>query len=269
MPLLYCLLFLLTSSILSLAQSSPGNRARMVENSAAPLWTQESWTTQGDAPLRTWREQLAARYTDKDIPDSVVQQYKQAALQAPQDRRKLFQWGYSAYLLYRSISGQPTDAELMGALLKAKSPYSYEFQRMHYLLNAAMGFQDQHSLSLGERLVKSNPRDYDVLVRVCKGISVETPESKRKALQYARDLIQLAPERAYSYAVLASIYNTIWILSSAKDTEAARQSVHYYQEYLSREKRATRAEDKKMVQSTIDHLNRYIAAADKNKAKTE
>ena len=55
----------------------PMKRAIPFDKTSQWLWTKETWTTEGDTPLRVWREQLEARYLAVDIPVEVVEQYKQ------------------------------------------------------------------------------------------------------------------------------------------------------------------------------------------------
>ena len=268
MPVLLLLLFWF-GGLHSAPAQSPSHQTKPVpfDPSSQWLWTKEEWTTQGDAPLRAWREQFEARYMQTFVPVAVMEQYKQAALQAPQDRRKLFQWGYSAYLLYRREPERSTDLQLLRTLFKTKPPYSYEFMRMRYLVEVSQMLGNDQLTALGERLAKADPKDYVLRYYLSSSFRTDTPEGKRKELAYANELLQIDPNRSIGYAAVAHVYHTAWILSGAKDTASARLAVQNYQEYLKRELHPVRAGDRQLVQDIIDYLNKYIAKADKANAK--
>lgn len=266
MPVLFCLLFLFGGLGPQAAPTPPPTkRAVPFDKASQWLWTKETWTTEGDAPLRAWREQLEARYLAVDIPVEVVEQYKQKALQSLLQRRALFEWGYSAYLLHRRDPGHTRDFELLQALLKTKAPYSYEFMRMRYFVNVSQNIVNTRLTALGERLAKADTKDYTLMGYLSKNFLLNDPEGKRKALGYANEMIHLDPNRATGYGAVANVYYSIWINSDGKDIDAARQAVQETKEYIKRETRPNMAYNKKAAQHLIDHLNHYIDAADKSK----
>lgn len=266
MPAIFLLLFFTAWLEPQTAQLPPPTLRQVpLDRAAQRLWTKETWTTEGDAPLRAWREQLESRYYAVDIPENIVEQYKQKSLKSPEQRRALFQWGYSAYLLFRRDPGHTRDLQLWSALAKTKAPYSYEFIRMRYLVEMSQGFHNAQITALGERLAKADPKDYTLMSYVCVSYLLNNPEGKRKALMYANEMIQIDPNRATGYAAVANIYYNVWIISNAKDTDAARQAVQGIKEYLKRETRPNQAENKKTNQIIMDRLNHSIAEADKSK----
>ena len=270
MPVLFCLLFLFGGLHPQTAPiPPPTKRAVPFDKASQWLWTKETWMPEGDAPLRTWREQLEARYYAVDIPVEVVEQYKQKALQSPQQRLALFQWGYSAYLLHRRDPGHSIDFQLLRILLKTKSPYSYEFMRMRYFVNVSQGIVNSQITAVGERLADADPKDYSLMGYLSKNFFLNSPEGKRKALRYANEMLQIDPNHATGYGAVANVYYNIWIISDGKDIDAARQAVQQTKEYIKRETRPNMADNKKAAQHLIDHLNHYIDAVEKSKSKPD
>ena len=136
---------------------------------------------------------------------------------------------------------------------------------MHYLVEVSQNLQDDHVTALGERLAKADPKDYILMSYLSSSYSVKDPEGKRKALWYANEMLHIDPNRANGYAAVAGVYHRIWIISHAKDMDAARLAVQGIKEYLKRETRPNLAENKKTAQLIMERLNHSIDEADKSK----
>lgn len=225
-------------------------------------WTKATWTHEGDAALSGARRQMAARYRETDIPAAVVGEYKKRWQQSPDNRTRLFLWGYADYLLHSSNMRLPSDLELRNALNAAKPPYSYEFMRMRFV---AQFTPNQYTMTLAERLVREDPHDSEVLYYLAASTVPFSQEGKRKALGYAQKLIEVNTEQSVGYGVIAYIYYNLWMNSGRKDVAAAQKAVHFYQEYIRRETRSMRAQYVQTAQQTINQLNQFLASSPKAK----
>jgi tetratricopeptide (TPR) repeat protein len=112
------------------------------------------------------------------------------------------------------------------------SPQSYEYTRLHFLLESYF-FEELFYPSVkaaGERLLRRNPKDTEVKMRMCEVLSYDsTLAGRRRAVTLAKELIHVNPKSAVRYGYLGNVYYGLWIGSQQKpDRDAAIAAFRKY-----------------------------------------
>lgn len=240
------------------ASQTPPHLTSAVPAKYASLWrwTQAPWIGD-DSAYKEARNDIEAAVAGGRKIGRLVAVYRAAAKQAPNDRLKLFKWGYSAY---EARVHEDPDLDIQGlpdALAGLAPPFTYDFQRMHFLVSR-LYLQNDYVTELGMRLAEADPKDYDVRWNLATCIIVSKQETRKIALAYAHSLIEIRPDAPSGYAVVGGIHWNVWILSRATDRAAAQETIRWFNEYLKREKRPTRAKERQRVQNEVNRIQRWL-----------
>ena len=167
-------------------------------------WMQNEWTAT-DTPYLKMQGNLDSTLS-KAKPEEVVRLlsgYQKEAELHPKDAQKQFKWAYSVYkaakngYYRRSMRGDAQD--LSFALDEAKSPHSYAYARLRFLLAMRWKGEAFKLKPLAQRLLKRNSNDYEVLYAACNTLQTRTSAPERKqALIYTKRLAKLRPQAANS-----------------------------------------------------------------------
>ncbi len=199
-------------------------------------WTNETWKGD-DRPFIKVRQaiDLSLDKTPKEGLGKLVENYRTSAQSNPLNSLKQFSWGYVAYRTV--VSGHRLSdryhelQDVSFALDRAKSPLSYEYSRLRFLVILLWRKEAPQLRSLGQRLLRRNPSDYSVNYRVSDTLNTRTSATDRKlALSYAQSLVQLRPERASALASLGAAYVKICLYDD--NIAAGDKAVAAYRKYF-------------------------------------
>ena len=207
-------------------------------------WTQEAWTGT-DAPflkIQSSVDNSLSKATTEEVA-RFIPTYQAAAERNPKDAQKQFKWAYAAYKAaldgyrVRSIRGDAQD--LSFALDKAKSPQSYVYTRLRFLLAVRWKNEAFKLRPLAERLLKRNPNDPKVLYAARNTLQTGISKIERnQALIYTKRLAKLQPQAANSYAALGSVYVDMCLYGD--DKSACDASIAAYRKFYSMNPKTTK-----------------------------
>ncbi len=223
-------------------------------------WTQINWSTVDEPQFRAARLAVEMLFEDGREHADEVTTFKRDSESHPNDRLRLFKWGVAQYeAMFSTISRRP-DPNFDAAIAAAKSPYTYEFMRMRFLASAPPQVRvNSFQVTLGQRLLEFNVRDRQVLYALCQSMDLSSPMGTAKATFYAKELMQLEPNRPVGYAELARLNWIAYMNSHGKNIDAAREVVKWGAEYMRRETRPVRRSDVERTSSIIERMKLVIA----------
>ena len=217
------------------AQRNPADYKAPIRELPSYAWTKEAWTG-SDAPFLQLRESIDKKIgaaSKAQLPALVARYRKQAEAQ-PNDAEAQFAWGYAAYQAYGAGYEIPETYRGMRpislALYRAPSPHSYQYARLLFLTTMLWKVEDYKLRELAGRLLKRNPNDYVVKYAADGTLKTRLSAADRQvALSYAKDLVQLKPQYAKSYAALGSAYMSVCLYDD--DRSACDQSLEAYDKF--------------------------------------
>lgn len=191
-------------------------------------WSQQKWTDK-DAPYLSQRNRIAALYRLKKVGPTQIKAAKSRSLAYPNDSVARFAWAYTAYCysllqpdrssgymaqVSQAMALRPDpDAPFGTAFVGPKTPNSYQYARLRFLVacspGGSAGFSygnGRYLIQLGERLLKRDPNDQGVKYFQITNLRTGSPADERKAIQYAQDLVKANPQDSASYINLGFIY---------------------------------------------------------------
>lgn len=133
--------------------------------SSGDAWVSQAWT--GDeTPFREFRLSMDRAVAQGQSPAQLAEKYSATKFDI-EHPLAVFQWAYPAYLAEKAKALPGDEGELydirnaMQSAANFDSPHNYEFDRLRFL--AEMTNSSNLALfPMGERLVKRNPKDYEV-----------------------------------------------------------------------------------------------------------
>jgi hypothetical protein len=186
-------------------------------------WIKEKWTS-NDKPYLALRtlidKEVNARKNRPDRLQVLVKQYENHAKKRPTKAQDQFAWAYSAYqasangMLIRGGWGTPRDLSL--ALSQPKSPQSYQFARLRFLI-AGWWRPIQELIPLSERLLQRNPKDYETKFYVVKVLSTGSQTQVRRAVRLAEEMVSERPNKRNSHAALADARWCLFLKTRKKE----------------------------------------------------
>jgi hypothetical protein len=136
---------------------------------------------------------------------AVVSKYRLSAQVWPSDPVRIFSWGVACYYAsYIALSGAEEDSyyqEPYNALFSVKSPGTYDFDRLQFLIFTPSPSQDEKYIALGRRLLQVNDQDTNV-IRCIAFFDPNLPE----AAKLAEKAVSISPKDPISYCTLGLIY---------------------------------------------------------------
>lgn len=245
---LYILLLLL-STLVSISHADPQYMGAPIEWK----WTMQNWGG-NDKPYLVDRESIGELYKQKKLNDATLAQYKKASFAKKNDSLLRFKWAYYAYcyaLLQPDISeGSGKLAGVEQAFRFEKSPGSYQYTRLRFLVLSYLTQSGPELKQLGERLLKRDPKDVSVKYVEVTHLRNGDAKDQQRALQYAEQLIALNPKEGAYYALLGATHTML--LYSENPHASAKSAIANYQRYISLSKPTGR--ELARVEETIKKL---------------
>jgi hypothetical protein len=194
-------------------------------------WTNEEWTG-AETPYLTIAQEIEKAVALGENLDNLAAYYKKAAEKNPDDPQAQYAWGYAAVLARRPLEpfGDGNDPQkISGALAKPKSPQTYQYARMRYIVLLQWGTWLQLK-DLGTRLLKKNSQDYLVKVNQVRLLALSSKEERQTALRYAQELVKKNPKRASALGALGDVYGEMCmrdndIVAGDKAIQALRRRI--------------------------------------------
>ena len=178
-------------------------------------WIIEMWTGK-DAQYRQIRNNIDQRMArGEDVALIAYNLRKQ--LRHPLDTKEQFRWAYAAYQTVKHEKDTNPDQTIGDIVLALRNadhmnpPRSYEYSRLRYLA-MVRAFPEYMLKPMGERLLKRNPKDYDVMF--CQVVVLEPGVNKvdeATSLAYTRTLIKVQPNTPRPYRLLGDVYYKMWL----------------------------------------------------------
>ena len=167
-------------------------------------WTSEAWSG-NDAPYTEARLRIEREVDASHEPISVANSYKLKATTSPSNPLVVFSWAVAAYEASRSSKSDAEYLRCTAGVLKAlaisPSPDTYEYDRMRYLVQLD-GYDEMPDLAgLGDRLLKHNKNDPDVLLQVAV-----SKQDLKTALALANASLLIKPNTRAAYGDFGEIY---------------------------------------------------------------
>lgn len=224
------LLALLALSISRAAQQPP----KLALHKAAPqfAWTKKAWLGD-DRPYKAAREAIGkARDAGKDML-ALAKQYDAVANKTPRSPLAVFRWGYAALLAFNCGDNHAASGEMfkaMQALEQAPSLYSYQYDRLRFLVVA--GINRQYGVAdLGERLIARDPNDFYVAyfeIPMLAGTFSQT--DNQRALELSKALIEKWPTSSGGFERAGLTYQNMWWGHARKSD--ALTAIDYYRKAI-------------------------------------
>lgn len=200
--------------------------------SADPHWTKEQWSD-SDQSFKILRLQieksLARKPRNQWLP--WITRLRADSNKSPQQVGLFFKWAYATFL-YTAETGKrdfKSAAEIQKRFSMDALPKSYEMARLRFLTEARL-FASPNLLPLSERLLKRDPKDYDVGYLSINMFNVRDSPQRARAIQLARQLVKIAPNRGSAQASVGWVYFRIWL--DTRNPKDAQTSIAAYQRYL-------------------------------------
>ena len=216
-------------------------------------WAKENWSGD-DKPYTKVRKEVGALYGTRKLNDAELNRYKQASFADPENALLRFKWAYYAYclaLLQPDISiGSGKLAGVSQAFRFNKSPGSYQYTRLRFLVLSYLTNSGPELRALGTCLLKRDSKDVPVKYRQVTHLSGGSSTEAALGLKYAQELVQTQPNEPAMYALLAFAYqNRWWGTHSESDANAA---IANYKRYMSMANLV--GAKRKDVEKTISYL---------------
>lgn len=199
------------------------------EKELIPNWTLEEWSG-NDAHYKIIEANIDSQIAQRQLTSEALKHYKVRAEAKPPNPEDIFRWVYASYKAERVVPPIAQTNSPGSGIMSQAQPHSYEFTRLHFLLQTDEGGYPIFR-SVGERLIKRNPKDYVVKYFLITCIDPTISDrAKQDALSYARALIKEQPNRPSAYLALGSIYYILWSVN--KRDEDGKYAVSAYSKYL-------------------------------------
>ncbi len=194
-------------------------------------WTTEEWKGD-DRPYARIRTDVDNTVAQGQLTEAVIERYWTEREKNRQDPERLFRWVYAVYkaeqthppIHFKQFPGP-------GAFMyDFSSPPSYEFTRIRFLIDAQYGGEPE-LVAVGKRLLRRNPKDYDVQYYLVEAFKPWKSEAeKQEALSYAQDLIRKNPNKPSAYGALGDVYHACWVVK--RQPTDAEKAITAYEQYL-------------------------------------
>jgi hypothetical protein len=147
---------------------------------------------------------------------TVVSKYRLSAQVFPSDPTRIFSWGVACYYAsYITLSGAERDSyfqEANNALFTVKSPGTYDFVRLQFLIFTPTPRQDEKYIALGRRLLKVSGQDANVI-----SCTAFFDPNLNEAVALAKEAVALSPKDSFNYFTLGILYSQGLYIKTKQD----------------------------------------------------
>lgn len=200
-------------------------------------WCKETWTG-SDAPFLNIKRDLSRQVAQGQSWINLAATYKEPAQRAPQNAEAQFRYAYAVWQASRTIwDGQkipPFLSKPLQALERPASPRSYQYTRLHWLLEHRAGIRKGRMpmIGLGKRLIVRNPKDHVVRYFLVEELVLSDVKADvtDEAVFYARQMAKDSPNNAATYSLLGDVLSNASFLAHAP--VLADQALASYNRYL-------------------------------------
>ena len=253
MPLISNKIFRLiaTSALMTFLLAGPQNAAHAGDSTANAYrqhllqewaWTREAWTG-SDTTYQSIMSEVDKSIAQHENLDRLLGNYKALAKDSRTNPVPQFRWAYLAYKMAVLRGTSDPIGLSLHALGQAVSPHSYSYDRLRYLLSHRTGNgYDYHMVSLGQRLLKRDPTNKQLMLFVIRDLddsrdNLDRPKSRvlsdrKQALSLAKKYIARFPQGPGGYGVLSEVYSSSYYATG--DPQAQTDTLAALHEYLQR-----------------------------------
>jgi hypothetical protein len=197
-------------------------------------WVSEPWIG-SDRPFLQAKQEIKKLELQKKLNASVINSLRTAAEKAPKNPKAQFKWGYAMLRApYIGIDLGPdryyTYQPIASALGTPSNPHSRQYDRLRFLLTT-LYYPYTKLKIVGERLLRSDPKDGPVKTYLIDYLSVSRKASDRKrAVKLAQELVNTYPKSTEAQLTLAMVYRNA--LFSYGEISAADKGISAYRKYI-------------------------------------
>lgn len=200
-------------------------------------WCKESWTG-SDTPFLRIKRDMNKQVAQGQHWGDLVATYEYRSQRAPQNAEAQFRYAYAAWQASQTMwDGEkitPLLIRPLEALGRPASPRSYEYTRLHWLLEHRAGVNKGRMpiIGLGKRLIARNPKDHVVRYFLVEELVLSDVKADvtSEAVSYARQMAKDSPNNAATYSLLGDVLRNASFL--AHDPVLADQALASYNRYL-------------------------------------
>jgi len=199
-------------------------------------WAKEDWIA-SDKPFINIRKEINLKISKGLSPDTILQDAKNDSRKKPTDALAVFHWAYAAEVAgEKQVSAEEKEKRWAGvyeAFEVPKSPQSYEYDRLRYLMITRIDLWNAMPpiYNLGKRLVRRTPNDWLVKGDVANILCRYGREEDRKiGLIYAQQTSDANPKVPLNWAILGYAYFKNGDFKGHRDY--FEQAIKAYQKYL-------------------------------------
>lgn len=227
---------------------------------ATPQWGTGRWD-KDDAELTAIEKAVVSRTQNLSKKDfsAILREYQTLSEDQPSNVQAQYQYAFalrgytSKFMMFYT---PPMFLGISERLVAHPVPRSYKYTRMTFLVRAMTGLHMHELFEVGQRLVKRNPNDYDVLYRLPDTANYKIAAQRTLAFQTAYKARSLRPDSPGTLHLLANTYGGAWV--ATRNVDYGRKSAHYYIQ-LSKDTRLPRAkrdECKSLADYVTKEMNR-------------
>lgn len=224
-------------------------------------WTRETWAG-SDKTYQSIMSEVDKSIAQHENLDQLLGNYKALAKDSRTNPDPQFRWAYLAYKMsVMRATSDPVGLSLH-ALGRAASPHNYYYDRLRYLLSHQIGNSDYHLVSLGQRLLKREPNNKQLMLDVIRDLNDSRDDlgrsesqvltDRKRALSLAKQYIARFPQSPAGYGVLSEVYSSSYYATG--NTQAQTDTLAALHEYLQRLPANSKDADLAMiVQKRVEH----------------
>lgn len=208
-------------------------------------WAQQEWTDD-DKPYVELRKTIDGKIAKTSSRADIKKAYEElrlAALKNPSDPQAQFAWAYAAWRISNidPLLADPTlkkyDRPDLKLLSKpnltlrnlSSAPSTYQWARLRFLLEMA-NFAAPELGVLGQRLLRRNPKDDEIIYPFVKVAPLDTLQQQQQALRYVQLLFQQDPTESKYHALSGHVHFGIYALTGNRVEQT--KAIAAYRKFL-------------------------------------
>ena len=220
-------------------------------------WMREKWVGD-DKPYQDVTKSIDAAVAHGKSPETLAAEYYQAYQKNKYDQMTVFRLAYASLAAVRknsSFTSHPEWTAACNAMPSVPSPHTYEFDRLHFLVDSRELGAPTTYLDAGLRLLKRNPNDFDVKFETVEMTEPALdPKQRRLAFQFVADLKKMTPGNYKLVGLEGFIYDISFLERQRPDD--ARGLIRLYTQFL--KVAPANAEFRPTAQERIDRAMKWL-----------